>query len=80
MRVYSLDAGGIADKVEITTYVYGGREGRTIAMERRSSREVSAFFCGRVAAMSGAGESPRERLSGGTGHPDSDEHNTRGAG
>ena len=32
---------------------------------------------GRVAAMSGAGKSPRERLSVGTDHPDSDEHNTR---
>jgi hypothetical protein len=34
-------------------------------------------FCGRLAVISGAGESPRERLSVGTDHPDSDEHNTR---
>ena len=38
------------------------------------------FVCGRVAVISGAGESPRERLSVWTDHPDSDEHNTMGAG
>jgi len=38
------------------------------------------FLGGRVVAISGAGESPRERLSVGTDHPDSDEHNTRGVG
>jgi len=49
--------------------------------ERRSSQEGSALFiCGRVAVISGAGESPRERLSVWTDHPDSDEHNTMGAG
>ncbi len=43
--------------------------------------EGSAHFLGgRVAAISGAEESPRERLSVGTDHPDSGEHNTRGAG
>jgi len=30
-----------------------------------------------VAAISGVGESPRERLSVGTDHPDSDEHTTK---
>ena len=40
----------------------------------------SFFFGGRVAAISGAGESPRERLSVGTDSPDSDEQNTRGVG
>jgi hypothetical protein len=49
--------------------------------KRRSSLEASALFlCGRVTAISGAGESPRERLSVCTDHPDSDEHNTMGAG
>ena len=44
-------------------------------------RKAPPFFsCGRMAAISGAGESPRERLSVGTDHPDSDEHNTRGVG
>ena len=81
-RLKSLDGKGFADKVGLSTDVYGeGKDERSLT-KRRSSQEGSAFFflCGRMAAISGAGESPRERLSGGTDHPDSDEHNTRGAG
>jgi hypothetical protein len=33
-----------------------------------------------MAAIPGAGESPREPVSEGADHPDSDQHNTKGAG
>jgi len=76
-----LDCKENADEVGVSTCVFVERKETNSEGERRSSREGSTLFIGgRVAAISGAGESPRERLSVGTDHPDSDEHNTIGVG
>jgi len=76
----SLDGRPEADKVGLPRSIIRGREGRSNEKAEVFPGRLRTFFGGRMAAISGAGESPRERLSVGTDHPDSDEHNTRGAG
>ena len=76
-----LDGGENADEVGFSTYVYGeGKDERLVKSGGLPMKAPFFFLGGRVVAISGAGESPRERLSVGTDHPDSDEHNTRGVG